>query len=130
MKPLLLPYIFNILVLIPVGLATLFGGAAGGRFVFQGKFPESAGIRTILGSLWTVILIGSIIGLFYPVSMSPLLLIQVIYKSLWLGRLRLAALGAWSGQRRPVGCRRDVPVHRLDLSLGDPLGQAVRCLTR
>ena len=35
--------------------------------------------------LWTVILIGSVIGLFHPVSMSPVLLIQVIYNSLWLG---------------------------------------------
>ena len=34
--------------------------------------------------LWTVILIGSVIGLFHPVSMSPVLLIQVIYNSLWL----------------------------------------------
>ena len=32
-----------------------------------------------------MILIGSVIGLFHPVSMSPVLLIQVIYKSLWLG---------------------------------------------
>ena len=85
MKPLLLPYIFNILVLIPVGLTTPFGGAAGRRLVFQGKLPESAGIRTISGSFWTVIVIGSVIGLFHPVSMSPLLLIQVIYNSLWLG---------------------------------------------
>lgn len=84
MKPLLLPYIFNILVLIPVGLTTLLGGERGGRLVFQGRFPESAGIRTILGSLWTAILIGSVIGLFNPVSMSPLFLIQVIYKSIWL----------------------------------------------
>jgi hypothetical protein len=84
MNPLLLPYIFNILVLVPVGLLTLLGGERGGRLVFQGKCPESAGIRTILGSLWTAILIGSVIGLFHPVSMSPLLLIQVIYKSLWL----------------------------------------------
>src|SRR5208337_3449332 len=85
MNPLLLPYIFNILVLIPVGLTTLLGGAAGGRRVFQDKFPESAGIRTILGSLWTAILIGSVIGLFHPVSMAPFLLNQVNYNSLWLG---------------------------------------------
>jgi hypothetical protein len=103
MKPLLLPYIFNILVLIPVGLATLFGGAAGGRFVFQGRFPESAGIRTILGSLWTAILIGSIIGLFYPVSMSPLLLIQVIYKSLWLVVFVLPLLVRGQGNAVPWG---------------------------
>ncbi len=103
MKPLLLPYIFNILVLIPVGLATLFGGAAGGRFVFQGRFPESAGIRTILDSLWTAILIGSIIGLFYPASMSPLLLIQVIYKSLWLVVFVLPLLVHGQGNAVPWG---------------------------
>jgi len=84
MNLLILPYAFNILVLIPVALTTLFGGERGSRLVFQGKFPESAGIRTILGSLWTAILIGSFIGLIDPVAMSPLLLIQVIYKTLWL----------------------------------------------
>lgn len=69
---------------MPIGLLTLFGGERGGRIVCQGKFPESAGFRTILGSLWTAILIGSVLGLFHPVPMSPLLLIQVIYKTLWL----------------------------------------------
>ena len=83
MNPLLLPYIFNILVVIPVGLTTLLGGEAR-RMVFQGKLPEDAEIRTISGTAWTVILIGSVIGLFHPVSMSPVLLIQVIYNSLWL----------------------------------------------
>jgi hypothetical protein len=81
---LLLPYAFNILVLVPIGLMTLLGGERGGRLACQGKFPESAGFRTILGSLWTAILIGSVLGMFYPVPMSPLLLIQVIYKTLWL----------------------------------------------
>jgi len=84
MNPLLFPYIFNILVLFPVGLLTLLGDKGGGQLACQGKFPESEGFRTILGSLWTAILLGSIIGLFYPMPMSPLLLIQVIYKSLWL----------------------------------------------
>ena len=79
-----LPYFFNIVVLIPIGLMTLFGGDRGGQLACQGKFRESEGFRTILGSLWTAILIGSIIGLFFPVPMSPLLLIQVIYKALWL----------------------------------------------
>jgi hypothetical protein len=84
-KPLLLPYLFNIAVLIPVALTMPVGGASGTRLVFQGKLPESAEMRTISASAWTVILIGSVIGLFHPVSMSPVLLIQVIYNSLWLG---------------------------------------------
>lgn len=84
MTPLLLPYVFNILVLVPVGSLTLFGGEKGGRLASQGKFPESEGFRTILGSLWVAILIGSVIGLCVPIPMSSLLLIQVIYKTLWL----------------------------------------------
>lgn len=84
MNPLLIPYAFNVIVLIPIGLMTLLGGERGGQLASQGKFPESEGFRTILGSLWTAILIGSVIGLFWPVAMSPLLLIQVIYKTLWL----------------------------------------------
>jgi len=102
MKPLLLPYIFNILVLIPVGL-TPFGGAAGRLLVFQGKLPEGAGIRTISGSFWTVIVIGSVIGLFHPVSMSPLLLIQVIYKSIWLVVFVVPLLVRGQGNAVPWG---------------------------
>ena len=84
MNPLLLPYIFNIMVLVPIGSLTLLGGKKGGQVACQGKFPESEGFRTILGSLWMAILIGSGLGLFFPATMSPLLLIQVIYKTLWL----------------------------------------------
>lgn len=84
MRLLLLPYLFNIVVLVPIGSLTLLGGERGGRIASQGKFPESEGFRTILGSLWTALLIGSVLGLFCPVPMSPLLLIQVIYKTLWL----------------------------------------------
>jgi hypothetical protein len=84
MNPLNFPYIFNIIVLLPIGLMTLLGGERGGQLACQSKFPESEGFRTILGSLWTAILIGSVLGLFFPVAMSALLLIQVIYKTLWL----------------------------------------------
>lgn len=84
MNLLLLPYIFNIAILVPIGSLTLFGGEKGGQLACQGKFSESEGFRTILGSLWTAILIGSGLGLFFPGTMSPLLLIQVIYKTLWL----------------------------------------------
>src|SRR5271165_7105296 len=103
MKPLLLPYIFNIVVLIPVGLTTSFGGEAGRRLVFQGKLPEGAGIRTISGSFWTLIVIGSVIGLFHPVSMSPVLLIQVIYNSLWLVVFVLPLVVRGQGNAVPWG---------------------------
>ena len=80
MNLLYLPYLFNILILVPVGLGSLFN-------VFQvshGHFPESPGWRSLTGSLWTAILVCSILGLFQPILFSPLLLLQLIYKTLWL----------------------------------------------
>lgn len=103
MNPLSIPYAFNVLVLLPVGILTLLGGERGGQLACQGKFPESEGFRTILGSLWTAILIGSIFGLFYPVPMSPLLLIQVVYKSLWLAVFVLPRLLGGRGGEVPWG---------------------------
>jgi hypothetical protein len=84
MSPILLAYLANIVILIPIGPLTLLGGPNGARRVFQAKFGESEGIRTILGSLWTAILLCSVLGVFLPVEMSPMLLIQVLYKLLWL----------------------------------------------
>jgi hypothetical protein len=98
-----LAYVFNILVLIPVGLMTLLGGEAGNRLVFQNKFAESEGTRTILGSLWTAILIGSCVGLFYPIPMSPILILQVIYKALWLLVFVLPRLVSGRGREVPWG---------------------------
>lgn len=103
MNPVLLPYAFNIIVLVPIALLTLFGGERGGQIASQGKFVESEGFRTILGSLWTAILIGSVLGLFFPVVMSPLLLIQVIYKTLWLLVYVLPRLLGGRSQEVPWG---------------------------
>ena len=41
MNPLWFPCIFNILVLIPVGLLTLLGGERGGQLACQNKFPPA-----------------------------------------------------------------------------------------
>ena len=99
MNPLLLPYLVNIAVLVPVGPLALFGGERGGRLACQGRFPESAGFRTILGSLWIAILVGSVVGLSFPVPMAPLLMVQVVYKTLWLLVYALPrALGGRSGE--------------------------------
>lgn len=103
MDRLRLPYVLNILILLPIAPLTLLGGSRGCQRVFEGKFSDSPGIRTIVGSQWTAILLGSVLGLFYPAAMSPLLIVQVIYKSLWLlcfalpcalhGRIREVPLG-------------------------------------
>ena len=50
----------------------------------QGAFPESAGWRMLVGSLWITILAGSFLGLWWPSSFLWILVFQVIYKSIWL----------------------------------------------
>jgi hypothetical protein len=77
-----LAYCFNILILIPVVFAMLFG--AGVTDVFEGKVSESAGLRLMVGSLWCAILVASVAGLAWPAFFAPVLIVQVIYKSLWL----------------------------------------------
>lgn len=80
MNFLLIPYFANIVILIPVALGSLTGLLP----ISRGHFPESTGWRTMTGSLWTGILVCSIMGLFYPIIFAPILLLQVIYKTLWL----------------------------------------------
>jgi hypothetical protein len=75
-----LPYVLNVLVLIPVAIPTLFDLYA----TDQDKFPDSQGWSSLVGSLWTGILILSLVGLFYPFHMIPVLILQIIYKSVWL----------------------------------------------
>jgi len=62
----------NVAILTPIAAPTVFR-------LFptdQGRFAESAGWRVLVGALWSAI---------------PVLSLQLIYKTVWLGRLRRAA---------------------------------------
>ena len=126
MNPLLLPYIFNIIVLVPVGLLTLLGGEKGGRLACQGKFPESEGFRTILGSLWTAILIGSVLGPFLPGSDVAAAADPGYLQDALASGVCHAPPDRWTNQRSTlrhcVGISRD----RLELPLGHSVATVVR----
>ncbi len=77
-----IPYALNILILAPVCLGMFSGAGPSG--VFQGRVAASAGLELLVGSLWLAILAGSVIGLFFPREMAPLLALQVFYKTTWL----------------------------------------------
>lgn len=77
-----LPYILNIIILVPVCWAMLAGG--GRSLVFENKVDWSDELAGLVGALWTAILLASIAGLVWPRLFVPLLLVQVIYKSLFL----------------------------------------------
>jgi hypothetical protein len=75
-------YLFwaNTLILVPVVIGTLLKASV----TDQGAFTESTGWRTLVGSIWLAILACSILGIFWPASFVWLLVLQVIYKSVWL----------------------------------------------
>ncbi len=80
MNPLIFAYWTNIVILTPIAIPTVFKLFAAD----QARFTESAGWRILVGALWTAILILSALGLSQPLRYSPVLLLQVIYKSVWL----------------------------------------------
>ncbi len=70
----------NILILVPIGFGTLLRPSS----TDHGVFPESAGWRTLVGSLWLAILALSVLGVRQPEAFLWLLAFQVFYKSVWL----------------------------------------------
>ncbi|MFM2211129.1 MAG: hypothetical protein RL639_323 [Verrucomicrobiota bacterium] len=86
----------NILILVPIGFGTLLKTS----LTDHGVFAESAGWRTLVGSLWVAILACSALGVVWPSSFIWLLLLQVIYKSVWL--LVYAAPRVLSGRSQEI----------------------------
>jgi hypothetical protein len=86
----------NILILVPIGFGTLLKPS----LTDHGVFAESAGWRTLVGSLWVGILACSALGVVWPSSFVCLLLFQVIYKSVWL--LVYAAPRVLSGRSQEI----------------------------
>ncbi|MEM9170075.1 MAG: hypothetical protein AAGC56_10515 [Pseudomonadota bacterium] len=75
-------YAANIIILVPVCYAMVFG--AGVSTVFEGNVPESEGLRLLVASFWFAILLASIAGLVSPAFFAPILIVQIVYKSAWL----------------------------------------------
>ena len=80
MQVLTFAYWANIVILVPIAVPTIFR-------IFptdEGRMEESRGWRVLVGSLWTAILVLSVLGLFAPERYAPVLLLQLVYKSIWL----------------------------------------------
>jgi hypothetical protein len=92
-------YLANVCILVPIALATLLGWFD----TAQGRFAESPGWRVLVGSLWTGILVLSLLGLRAPQVFAPVLVLQVIYKSLWLGLYAAPRWRAGRGDEVPAG---------------------------
>lgn len=84
-------FLANIAVAGAVGIVSLLAPATSARTVFQSTVQASHAV-TLTGGFWTAIAILSVLGLFFPMQMSAVLLVQLLYKGLWLLRVAFPAM--------------------------------------
>lgn len=84
-------YAANILVGAAVGGLSLFAPQRAVQCLFGGTTSPSVETR-VLGSLWIAIAALSLAGLVRPHELSPVFLLQLIYKVLWLLVVALPAV--------------------------------------
>lgn len=84
-------YIANIIVAGWIGVSSLFYPKTAAVSIFQNTYPSSDLIR-LVGCLWLAIAILSFCGLWKPITFSPVLLLQLIYKGSWLLIVAIPAL--------------------------------------
>lgn len=76
-------YIANILVAGYIGVTSLFFPKVSSATIFQNSYQTTDLIR-LVGCLWLAIAVLSVLGLWRPITFSPVLLLQLIYKGSWL----------------------------------------------
>lgn len=91
-------YLANIFVAGWISITSLFFPKTAAATVFQNAYQPTEVMR-LVGCLWLAIALLSVLGLWKPLTFSPVLLVQLIYKSLWLLVVALPAL--LSGQPFP-----------------------------
>jgi hypothetical protein len=84
-------YIANIIVAGWISITSIFSPKTAAVTVFQNAYQPTELIR-LVGCLWLAIAVLSILGLWRPISFSPVLLVQLIYKGTWLLVVALPAI--------------------------------------
>lgn len=100
-RPMLLKliYIANVVVAGTVGFLCLATPARASVLVFSGTASDRAAL-TVVGAFWLAIALLSVRGYFSPQAFQPVLLIQLVYKGLWL--IVFAAPAYLSGRAHSV----------------------------
>lgn len=83
-----------------ISITSLFNPNKAAITVFQNAYQPTDAIR-LVGCLWLAIAVLSVLGLWRPISFSPILLVQLIYKSTWLLVVALPAIRF--NQPYPIG---------------------------
>ena len=91
MMPLYSVFAANVLVAGWIGFVSLFAPKTASATIFSHAYPTTDAIR-LVGCLWLAIAILSALGLWRPLTFSPVLLLQLIYKGTWLLVVALPAI--------------------------------------
>jgi hypothetical protein len=91
MIPLKIIYIANIIVAGWISITSLLSPKKAAMTVLQNAYEPTEVIR-LVGCLWLSIAVISALGLWRPISFSPILLVQLIYKGTWLLVVALPAI--------------------------------------
>ena len=83
-------YVLNIIVAGQIAISALFNPKNSALTTFGNAYQQTEVIR-LVGCLWLGIAILSILGLLKPITFSPVLLLQLIYKGTWLFVVALPA---------------------------------------
>ena len=84
-------YSANIIVAGWIGVTSLVHPNYSASTIFSNVYPATDTIR-LIGAWWLSIAIISILGLWRPITFSPILLVQLLYKSIWLVFVALPAI--------------------------------------
>ena len=84
-------YVLNIIVAGQIAISALFNPDNSAKTTFSGAYLSTEIIR-LVGCFWLAITILSILGLWKPITFSPILLVQLIYKGTWLLIVALPAI--------------------------------------
>jgi hypothetical protein len=84
-------YVTNILVAGAIAYYSITSPSAAATKVFSGAYQPTV-VMQLVGCLWLAIAILSLFGIFRPMTFSPALLLQVIYKGMWLLVVALPAI--------------------------------------
>ncbi len=82
-------YVANIIVAGVVGGMSLFFSRIAKKRLFDEEEQSDSHATYLTGSFWMAITITSFLGVFFPIKFSPVLVIQVLYKGLFLIRRAL-----------------------------------------
>ena len=84
-------YFANIIVAGWISTQSIFNPKTAVVTIFSNAYPSSELVR-LVGCLWLAIALLSVFGLWRPMTFSPVLLIQLIYKGTWLLVVALPAI--------------------------------------